>query len=307
MIALVAAAVSAVGWLSYRSLEQTILPRVLDRIEIQSRLVATDLESHVRSARGDIATFRGLAAVTGLLRARLNGGVDPTDGTTEALWRERLGGRLAAQMPLRPAHSLRFIGVEDNNREILRVDRLGPNGAVRIVPQAELKSVGDAPYFRDTIKLAADTIYVSPLHLSEENGVIETPNVPIMQIAMPVMAPDGKPYGIVIVDADMRPALDRVRTSVRPGETAYLVDGKGDYLVHPDRSREFGSQRGTPTDWRRDIPFFAASLGATKGLALDPNQDGRPAGAAFAPVILAGSEWVAIIEIVPSSVFMAPP
>ena len=35
MIALVAAAVSAVGWLSYRSLEQALLPRVLDRIETQ--------------------------------------------------------------------------------------------------------------------------------------------------------------------------------------------------------------------------------------------------------------------------------
>src|SRR5450631_421936 len=177
MIALVAAAVSAVGWLSYRSLEQALLPRVLDRIETNSRLVATNLESHVRSARGDIATFRGLAAVTGLMRAHLNGGIDPTDGTSEALWRERLGNRFSAQMAIKPAYSLRFIGVEDNNREIFRVDRSGPNGAVRIIPEAELKRVGDAPYFRNTIKLGADEIYVSPIHLSEENGVIETPQV----------------------------------------------------------------------------------------------------------------------------------
>ena len=45
MIALVAIAVSAVGWLSYRSLEQALLPRVLDRIETNSRLVATNLEA----------------------------------------------------------------------------------------------------------------------------------------------------------------------------------------------------------------------------------------------------------------------
>src|SRR4051794_39795479 len=101
MIALVAIAVSAVGWLSYRSLEQTILPRVLDRIEIQSRLAASEFGAPVRTGRGDIATFHGLAAVTGLMRARLNGGIDPTDGTTEAIWRERLQGRLIAQMPLR--------------------------------------------------------------------------------------------------------------------------------------------------------------------------------------------------------------
>src|SRR5882757_5748588 len=188
MIALVAVAVSAVGWLSYRSLEQAILPSVLDRIETNSRLVATDLESHTRSGRGDVATFRGLAAVTGLMRARLNGGMDPVDNTSEALWRERLGGRLSAQMALKPSHSLRFIGIEDGHREIFRVDRSGPDGAVRVVPEAELKRVGDVPYFRDTIKLAADGVYVSPIHLIEENGVVEPPPVAILQIAMPVMA-----------------------------------------------------------------------------------------------------------------------
>ena len=306
MIALVAVAVSAVGWLSYRSLELALLPRVLDRIETQSRLIATDLESHVRSGRGDIATFRGLAAVTGLMRARLNGGMDPVDSTSEALWRERLGNRLAAQMALKPAYSLRFIGVEDGRQEILRVDRTGPNGAVRVVPDAELKRVGDPPYFRETIRLAADGIYVSPIHLLEENGMVETPAVAIIQIAMPVMAADGKPYGIVIVDVDMRPALDRLRTSVRPGEQSYLVDSKGDYLVHPDRTREFGSQRGAPTDWRRDMPYFASSLGATKGFALQPDNAGQPGAAAFAPVVLAGSEWGGFIQAVPRTVFMAP-
>jgi hypothetical protein len=36
MILLVTIAVTAVGWLSYRSLEQALLPRVLDRIETHS-------------------------------------------------------------------------------------------------------------------------------------------------------------------------------------------------------------------------------------------------------------------------------
>ncbi|QDW36149.1 PAS domain S-box protein [Bradyrhizobium sp. KBS0727] len=307
MIALVAIAVSAVGWLSYRSLEQAVLPRVLDRIETHSRLAANELESQVRTARGDIATFHGLAAVAGLMRARLNGGIDPTDGTTEALWRERLAGRLAAQMPLRPAYSLRFIGVADGHREIVRVDRSGPNDAVRVVPDAELKQVGDAAYFRDTIKLAPNEIYVSPVDLNEENGVIANPHVPTMRIAMPIFAPGGKPFGIVIATADMRPALARVRASVRPGERVYVVDARGNYLVHPDRAREFGSQLGTPTDWRKDFPDLAASIGATKGVAqIVQTEAGRPGGEALAPALLAGSEWTAVIESVPNAVVMAP-
>jgi PAS domain S-box-containing protein len=307
MILLVTIAVTAVGWLSYRSLEQALLPRVLDRIETHSRFVAAELASHVSSGPGDITTFQSLAAVAGVVRARLNGGIDPVDQTTEALWRERLAVRLAAQMPLKPAYSLRLIGIEDGHREIVRVDRSGPDGAVRIVPEAELKRVGDAPYFRETIKLAADEIYVAPISLTTENGVVETPHVPILRIAKPVLAPDGKPFGIVIINADMRPALDRVRSSVRPGDQVYVVDERGDYLIHHDPAREFGSQLGAPTDWRNDLPYLAASLGATRSVAQTANdQAEQPIGVALAPAILAGKQWVGIIEAVPNAAFMAP-
>ncbi len=307
MILLVAVTVSAVGWLSYRNLEQALLPRVLDRIETHSRFVASELEFHVQSAPGDITTFQNLGAVSGLMRARLNGGVDPTDQTTEALWRERLEGRLAAQMAIKPAYSLRLIGVEDGHREIVRVDRSGPNGAVRVVPQTELRQVGDAPYFRDTINLAANEVYVSPISLNGEDGVVETPHVPTLLIAKPVRAPDGKPFAIVIINVDMRTALNRVRNSVRPGEEVYLVDGRGNYLVHPDRSREFGAQFDKPTNWLNDFPYLSSSLGAQRSVSqMLPDRGGRPGGTALAPARLAGSEWVAAIEHVPNAVFMAP-
>ena len=58
MTFLVAIAVIAVGWLNYRSLEQALLPRVLDRIETHSRLIATELESHAAGARRDVAGYR---------------------------------------------------------------------------------------------------------------------------------------------------------------------------------------------------------------------------------------------------------
>ena len=52
MIALVAIAVSAVGWLNYRNLEQPL--RARDRIETHSRQLATDLEYYAASATGDV-------------------------------------------------------------------------------------------------------------------------------------------------------------------------------------------------------------------------------------------------------------
>jgi PAS domain S-box-containing protein len=308
MILLVAIAVSAVGWLSYRNLEQALLPRMLDRIEAHSELVASDLLSHVLGARADAVTFPAHAAAHGMVLAHLNGGIDPVDHITEVAWRERLLTRLVADLGAKPAYSqFRFIGVEDGGRELLRVDRSGPNGAVRIVPEAELRQTGDQPYFKDTIRLAAGEIYVSPIDLNEENGVIETPHVPTLRVATPVFAPDGKPFGIVIINVDMRAAFDRIRSSEPQGSEIYVVDKRGDYLVNPDPTREFGSQLGAPTSWQADFPDLASLPRATRGVAhIELDQTGRPGGAAMAPVLLAGNQWVAVIETVPNAAVMAP-
>src|SRR5437879_12165338 len=92
MILLVAIAVSAVGWLSYRNLEQALLLRARDRIETHARQVATDLEYYAASATGDVAGFRSAVALSGLVRARPAGGIGPGDGTSETTVADREAG-----------------------------------------------------------------------------------------------------------------------------------------------------------------------------------------------------------------------
>jgi len=308
MILLVAIAVSAVGWLSYRSLEQALLPGVLDRIETHSKLVAADLQSYVRGARADIATFSSRAVVRGMVTAHFNGGIDPVDHVSESAWHAGLLTRLAVELGSKPAYSqFRFIGVDDGGRELVRVDRSGPNGTVRVVPDAELQRKGDRSYFKETIKLAENEIYVSPIDLNQENGAVETPQVPTLRVATPIFAPDGKPYGIVVINIDMGPAFDRIRASARPGEHIYVVDEQGNYLVHPDRGLEFGWELGRPANWRDDFPSFAPLAGGPDAVAqIAPDQAGGSGGAALAPAIMVGRRWVGVIETAPNSVFMAP-
>jgi len=308
MVLLVAIAVSAVGWLSYRSVEQALLPRVLDRIETHSRLVAADLESYVAGARGDIAGFRSAAALQGLMRAHLAGGNDSIDHISESTWRERMAARLAAELDAKPAYAeFRIIGVDDGGREIIKADRLGPSGAVRLAPEAELRRMGDKAYFADTIKLPPGELYVSPLDLMGEDGATAEARKPTLRVATAVFSPDGKPFGVVIVNVDMRPALFRVRSSMRPGEMIYVVNSRGDYLVHPNPAREFASLLGKPGNWQDDFPYLAASIGARQGVArIVKDQAGRPGGVALAPAMLADREWVAIIETFPNAVFVAP-
>jgi PAS domain S-box-containing protein len=307
MIALVAVTVSAIGWLNYRSLEQALLPRVLDRIESQSRLVAADIEAYVAGARGDVASLKSGAALDGLMRARQAEGLDPVDGVSEKTWRDRFAARLAAELEAKSAYAdIRVIGVDDNQREIIRVDRHAPNDAIEIVPDERLARKGDRIYYKQAIKLQTDEIYVSPLTLDRRGETIIMPPAPMLRVATPIFTSGGKLFGIFVIDVDMRPAFDRVRSSARSGENVYLIEQSGDYLVHPDRSREFGSMLGKPTNWRSDFPSIAVSLDTTQGVSrILADQNGRPGGIALVPAMLAGIQRVALIKTAPNEVIMA--
>ena len=305
MTLLVAVTVAAVGWLGYRNTTQAVIPRVLERVEAQSRLLATNLESYVAGVRGDLIGYRAAAAINGLIRAHAGGGIDPADGVSERTWRERIAARLAAEIDAKPIYGqFRIIGVDDDQRELVHVDRSGPNGAARIAPDSELGRRGDRAYFQETIRLGPGEIYVSPIELATRQGGTTAPHAPTLRVAMPLFTTDDKPFGIIVANIDMRPALDRVRATTSSGGEIYVVNARGDYLVHPDRTREFASSRGHPTDWRKDFPFLS-ELAGTSDVATRVTTDeaGRTSGAAFVPMSLASKEWVAIVATVPPSVF----
>jgi PAS domain S-box-containing protein len=306
MVALVVITATAVAWLSYRNLEQALLPRVLERTESHSRLVAAELQSYVRGARRGVGSFRAAPALNGMIRAHIAGGIDPVDGIPEKKWRDRITEFLVTHLESQPTYTrFRIIGLDDGGRELVHVDRAGAGGSIRVVPDPELQRRGDTDYFKDTIQLKAGEIYVAPVVLNRESGATGA-RVPTLRIATPLSAADGRPFGITIVDIDMQPAFDRVRASARGGGQIYVVDRRGDYLVHPDPAREFGTESGAVIRWQSDFPDLAAPPGPEQGVAkMIRDQAGQPAGAALAPAAVAG-EWAGVIETIPNAVAMAP-
>jgi PAS domain S-box-containing protein len=308
MMLLVTATVSAVGWLSYRNTERVILPRVFDRIASHSRLVAGEFASYAASAPGDTGGRRAAASVLGLIRAHRAGGIDPIDGVTEQVWRGRAALRLKTELDAKPAYeAFRVIALDDGGRELVRIDRRTPDRTARIVPEQDLQQKGERAYLKETVALGPNELYVSPLDLTGDSMIMEEPVRPTLRVAAPLFTEDGKAFGIFIVNINMAPAIERVRSSAQEGGTIYLVNGRGDYLVHPDQTREFGAQRDPASDWRKDFPELAALSGAQQSFArAGTDIAGQPSTVAFAPAVLAGREWVAVIETVPNEIAMAP-
>jgi hypothetical protein len=163
MVALVLLTATAIGVLMYRTIAGIALPRGLDRIDTHAHLLATALEASVRSARSDVLGFRAAGSLDGIIHSRLAGGPYQTNRMSEAAWRAQLASRFAGELAVKPDYrEFRLIGVEADGREIVRVDRSGAEGAIRIVPDAELQRKGDRDSFKETIGLPAGEVYVSP-------------------------------------------------------------------------------------------------------------------------------------------------
>ncbi|HLH93184.1 MAG TPA: PAS domain S-box protein [Xanthobacteraceae bacterium] len=308
IVILVLLTVATVGVLTYRTVEATVLPGELDRVDAHARALSIELRAYARGARADITAFRSAVALEGLIRAAVAGGIDPRDGRSEAQWRDGLAERFVAELGAKPAYlQFRVIGAADGGREILRVDRSGPGGSVRRVPDAELRPRGARDYFEQTMALRPGQIYVSRIDLNQHNGVVAEPHVPVFRVATPLQAPNGETFGILAINVDLGPLFASIRVAASGDRRIYVVDSKGNYLLHPDATREFGFELGHPYRWQDDLPELATALGSNlSGAALVHDASGARVGAAAATVRLADGPTATVIETVPYAALMAP-
>jgi PAS domain S-box-containing protein len=308
MVVLALLTAAAAGVLTYRSVETSILPGELERVDAHARSLSAELQAYVRNGRADVAAFRSAVALDGLIRAHLAGGPDAREGRSEAQWRDGLANRFMAELAAKPSYlQFRVIGVADGGREIVRVDRSGPGGSIRRVPDGELQRKGERDYFRQTIDLAAGGIHVSAIELNGGTSAGAPLRAPVMRVATPVPAPDGTRFGIIVINIDMRPAFAALRGAEQDGRRVFVVNERGDYLLHPDASREFGFQLGRPFRWQDDLPELAASLGGREaGVALVHDAAGNRLGAAVATTQLADGPRAKVIETVPYETLTAP-
>ena len=302
MVALVLVTIAVTGALTYGNLLSIAVPRSLERLGGHVQLLATELEAVVRGARADVLGFAVDEMVDG-------GSGDITDRSSifAAVERRRLASRFSAELTAKPWYDdLRIIGIADGGREIVRVNRSEAGGAIRAVSDAELQRDSDRDYFEKTITLAAGDVYISPVELRQNQGAVEVPHVPIMRVASPMFAPDGRRLGIVIANLDLRPVFDRIRGAARQGSHIYVVNDSGDYLLHPDPNREFGIQLGSPARLQDEYPGLMEMLRSDDTIPrVIDDRSGERIGVAWQKLRLGGGPRVATIETLPYAALIA--
>lgn len=139
-------------------------------------------------------------------------------------------------------YQLRYIN--EKGMEVVRVDFDGTN--YEVIQKSELQDKSLRYYFKEAMKLNKGEVYISPLDLNVEDGIIENRGttedpmyVSVIRFATPVFDDEGNNRGIIIANVYADYFLNDIRRAQREREIMFLVNEEGYYLAHPNKSKEF--------------------------------------------------------------------
>ncbi|MDO8281819.1 MAG: ATP-binding protein [Thermodesulfovibrionia bacterium] len=201
---------------------------------------AMEIEHFVKSSKDDLMVISATPPVQGIIRARDNDGIDPLTGDKTEHWYARLELIFGAFLKYHPEYfQLRYL--DEKGNEIIRADLVGDT--IKIIPRKELQNKAQYLYFAETMKLRQNEVYYSDVNLNREEGVIQIPHTSVFRIATPVYDAQKRVRGVVVINVFAEAIFSNIRTAA--GEARkYVINQDGAFLVHPDRSKEFGFDLG---------------------------------------------------------------
>jgi CheY-like chemotaxis protein/signal transduction histidine kinase len=234
---------------SHRILTQ----RAIHDLQEEARFFRYPLEDVIKQLKADAQLLAQVPATLALRDAHLNGGIDPQENATEQQWANRLTAIFSATLRTREHYRrIRFIGREDEGKEILRVERFG--NLVERMPESKLRKSGNDPLFQAAIQLAPGEVYLSELGLERDDGELIRPHTLVLRAAVGIYTPGKEPFGIISINLNFGAVLQEVKQSLAGSHEVFIVSSEGDYLAHPDKSKLFATDLSHDYRIQRDQP-----------------------------------------------------
>lgn len=199
------------------------------RVEIAKNLVTRDFSSVTSDLR--------FLAVTPAVRRFLDGGNAASTDDLAKLFLELARTKGSYDQ-------VRYLDAA--GREVIRINYNA--GKPSIVPRDQLQDKSKRYFFRDTIKLNRNDVFVSPLDLNIEHDQLEIPYKPMIRFGTPVFDSAGHKRGIILLNYFGEELLQHFRNAMLGGDprSSMLLNRDGYWLSNTKREDEWGFMLGKP-------------------------------------------------------------
>ncbi|MBF0277454.1 MAG: response regulator [SAR324 cluster bacterium] len=158
--------------------------------------------------------------------------------------------------------------IDESGMEIVRVD--SKDGLAFLLPQHLLQDKSDRYYFRESMRLDQNQIYISPFDLNVEKKMVEVPIVPIIRFSAPVFDSRGKNRGIIILNFDGNIVLDSIRDIFGSSSNqVFFLNREGYFLIGPSPEMEWGFMFQREIRFQDIFPFAWNSISKMKSGLLE--------------------------------------
>ncbi|MGK5092483.1 PAS domain-containing protein [Deltaproteobacteria bacterium TL4] len=167
-------------------------------------------------------------------------------------WYEQVSDQFKTVLQNRPSYfKIRVIGVEQNGRELIRVEKIG--NQVLTTPYQKLQEKGQRDYFTETLELSVGQISFSTINLNREYDEITHPYKPVLRAGTPILKSNGEVLGIITISVDFDIFVQSLN-HFPPQVYYFLANKDGDYLFHPDREKRLAFEFGKKYRVQEDFP-----------------------------------------------------
>lgn len=129
--------------------------------------------------------------------------------------------------------------IDENGQELVRVDYR--DGTIERKIGSALQNKSSRYYFKNTIALENDQVYISPLDLNVEQGIVEQPHLPMIRYGQPLYDDSNNIKGAIIFNYFGDIVLDIFREQMKTiSAQAMLINNQGYWLLHPNTEYEWG-------------------------------------------------------------------
>lgn len=240
------------GLYAYTQSREMLIESSKDKLLTATKVLALRFSHSVAAVTSDARFLSTLPALKEMAANRSN-------PKLSASYRQQLEEVMTSVLETHPEYfQIRFIGVGDYGRELVRVDK-AENG-VTIVSGNDLQEKAHFSYFFTTIRLSPGEFYISSISLNKEQGSHQGQGQPTIRIATPVQTKDGSIFGVIVINVDLNSLFSFIRKDIPSDISVLLTNQDGDYLIHPVAEKAFGFDKGVRYRIQDDIASVASLL-----------------------------------------------
>ena len=210
----------------------------LNQLKYETNYKSILLISDIKNLSEDAKYLAATPPISGITRALKNNGIDPLENSSTQVWKNRLEIIFTELIRAKSSYlQIRYIGISDNGKELIRVERKG--NLIQRASADKLQQKGGSFYFKKSLSLNHGDIYLSDITLNREFGNISEPHTPVIRAVTPVFF-ENKLFGMLVINMSFEDFFKDLIKNTPRQFIPYVTNEKGYFLAHPNKKMTFG-------------------------------------------------------------------